>query len=155
MTGMDVFYWLFNMSIAAAITGLPVMLLRQIKRLPRRLSVFLWLIPFCRMVIPVGLASPYGLMSLISQVTGKTVVVFQSGEDVAFSAVNFTMAADQYFPITYKSTVLEQVFAAATVVWPVPPLAIGTAPLVLPRPNALRVPATVVWPVPPCAIAKG
>ena len=49
----DVFYWLFNMSITAAICGVPLLILRAFKRLPRRITVLLWLIPFIRMCVPI------------------------------------------------------------------------------------------------------
>ena len=98
----EVFYWVFNMSIAAAITGVIVMLVRLVKKIPRRLAVFLWVIPFFRMTIPLGLSSPYSLMSLLSRITTKTIVVYQPADDVSFSMMNYVMAADSYFPITYK-----------------------------------------------------
>lgn len=118
------FYWLFNMSITAAITGVLVMLVRRIQKIPRRLTVFLWLIPFFRMVIPLGLNSPYSLMSLISRITTKTIVVFQPTEEIAFSMTNSVMAADSYFPVTYSSSILEKVFGAASVIWMIVFLAI-------------------------------
>lgn len=113
----EVFYWVFNMSITAAITGSVVMLIRMIRRLPRRLTVFLWLIPFFRMIIPLELSSPYSLMSLLSRITTKTVVVYQPSADVSFSMMNSVMAAESYFPITYKVNMLEQVFKAASLIW--------------------------------------
>lgn len=118
------FYWLFNMSITAAITGVLVMLVRRIQKIPRRLTVFLWLIPFFRMVIPFGLNSPFSLMSLISRITTKTIVVFQPTEEIAFSMTNSVMAADSYFPVTYRSSILEKVFGAASVIWMIVFLAI-------------------------------
>ncbi|MBP3305672.1 MAG: M56 family metallopeptidase [Oscillospiraceae bacterium] len=111
------FYWIFNMSIAAAITGVLIMLVRLVKRIPRRLAVFLWLIPFLRMTIPFGLSSPYSLMSLLSGITTKTIVVYQPTDNVAFSMMNSVMAADSYCPITYKVNSLEKVFGAASVIW--------------------------------------
>lgn len=45
----EVFYWIFNMSITAAVTGVFIMLVRLVKKIPRRLVVFLWAIPFLRM----------------------------------------------------------------------------------------------------------
>lgn len=70
----EAFYWIFNMSITAAITGVLIMLVRLINKIPRRLTVFLWIIPFLRMTVPFGLNSPYSLMSLISKITTKTIV---------------------------------------------------------------------------------
>lgn len=113
----EVFYWIFNMSITAAVTGVLIMLVRLVKKIPRRLTVFLWLIPFLRMTIPFGLNSPYSLMSLLSQITTKTIVVYQPTDDVAFSMTNSVMAADDYFPITYKENILETVFGVASVIW--------------------------------------
>ena len=57
---------------------------------------------FLRMVFPLGLNSPYSLMSLLSKITTKTIVVYQPADNVAFSMMNSVMAADTYFPTTYK-----------------------------------------------------
>ena len=113
----EIFYWIFNMSITASVTGLFVMLIRLIKKLPKRLTVFLWLIPFFRMTVPFGLNSPYSLMSLLSKITTKTVTVYRPAEDVVFSMTNSVMAAESYFPITYKVNILERVFGTASVIW--------------------------------------
>lgn len=120
----EVFYWIFNMSITAALTGVLIMLVRLIKRIPRRLTTFLWIIPFLRMTIPLGLDSPYSLMSLLSKITTKTVVVFQPTADISFSMMNSVMAANSYFPITYKANILENIFSVASVIWAVVALAI-------------------------------
>lgn len=120
----EVFYWVFNMSITAAITGTFVVLIRKIRKIPRRLTVLLWLIPFFRMTVPFGLNSPYSLMSLLSRITTKTVVVYQPTDGVSFSMMNSVMAADSYFPITYKVNALEQVFKTACVIWVIAFLAI-------------------------------
>lgn len=113
----EVFYWIFNMSITAAITGVLIMLIRLVKKIPKRLTVFLWLIPFFRMAIPFGLNSPYGLMALLSRITTKTIVIYQLTDGVAFSVTNSVMAADSYFPIIYKVNLLKQVFSVASVLW--------------------------------------
>lgn len=120
----EVFYWIFNMSITATITGVLIMLVRLIKKIPRRLTVFLWIIPFLRMTFPFGLNSPYGLMSLLSKITTKTIVVYQPTDDIAFSMINSVMAADTYFPITYKTNILDTIFCVASVVWIIVSLAI-------------------------------
>lgn len=113
----EIFYWVFNMSIMAAITGVLVMLIRLAKKLPRRLMVVLWAIPFLRMTVPFGLNIPYSLMSLLSKITTKTIVVYQPTDDVGFSMTNCAMAADTYFPITYKVNILENIFKVASVIW--------------------------------------
>ena len=120
----EVFYWIFNMSITSALTGLLVMLVRLVKQIPRRLTTFLWIIPFLRMTVPLGLDSPYSLMSLLSKITTRTVVVFQPTDDISFSMMNSVMAANSYFPITYKVNILENIFSVASVIWAVVALAI-------------------------------
>lgn len=120
----EVFYWIFNMSITAAITGVLIMLVRVIKKIPRRITAFLWVIPFLRMAFPFGLNSPYSLMSLLSKITTKTIVVYQPTDDIAFSMMNSVMAANTYFPITYKVNCLEKIFGVASVIWIIVSLAI-------------------------------
>lgn len=112
----EIFYWIFNMSITAAITGIIVMLIRLVKRIPRRITIFLWIIPFLRMVFPLGLNSKYSLLSLISQITTKTIIVYRPG-GINFSMTNMVMAADSYFPISYKKDMLAQVFHIASIIW--------------------------------------
>ena len=113
----EVFYWIFNMSITSSITGIIVLLVRLIKKVPRRISVFLWVIPFLRMIFPFGINSRYGLMSLLSKLTTKTIIIYQPTDDIAFSVMNCIMAADTYFPITYKINLLDNIFNIASVVW--------------------------------------
>ena len=82
----EIFYWIFNMSIAATICMVPVLLLRLIKKIPRRIFIWLWLVPFIRMCIPVGISSKYGIMSLLSKFTTKTVTLIEIS---IFSIVSF------------------------------------------------------------------
>ena len=112
------------MSITAALTGVLIMLVRLIKGIPRRMTTFLWIIPFLRMTIPLGLDSPYSLMTLLSKITTKTIVVFQPTDKISFSMMNSVMAANSYFPITYKVNILETIFSVASVIWAVVALAI-------------------------------
>ena len=120
----EVCYWLINMSIVASFMGLIVMLLRKIRFIPRRVSVFLWITPFLRMTVPVGLNSPYSLMSLVSRFTTRTVTVYQPSDDIAFSFSNSIRAAESYSPITYKVNILGTVFSVAGMIWIVVSLAL-------------------------------
>lgn len=113
----EVFYWLFNMSITAVLAGLLVLFIRRIKRIPRRFVVFLWAVPFLRMMIPVGMNSPWSLMTLLSKAAAKTVVVYQKTEGAALSMMNVVRAADAYFPVTYRENTLEQVFTVSGMIW--------------------------------------
>ena len=120
----EVFYWVFNMSIVAGLMTLILALIRTAKRFPRRMTMILWLIPALRMTVPLGLSSPYSLMSLLSRITTKTVVVYQPAQEFIFTMTNCTMAASGYFPITYKTNILQDVFATASVVWVIVTLSI-------------------------------
>ena len=115
----EVFYWVFNMSIAASVAGVVILLLSKIRRIPRRIIAFLFVIPFLRMWIPIAMGSKYSFMSFISKITTKTVakmvVVYESSRD--FSLMNHVMAADTYFPVIYKTSLLENLFRIAAIVW--------------------------------------
>jgi len=113
----DIFYWILNMSIMASLAAGIIVLIRQIKRIPRRISVFLWFIPFLRFMFPLGINSPYSLMTLVSKLSTKTVIVYEPVEGVDFSMTNFVIAADSYFPITYKVDILEDIFRIGSVIW--------------------------------------
>ena len=119
----EIFYWIFNMSIAATICVMPLLLLRLIKKIPRRIFIWLWLVPFIRMCIPVGISSKYGIMALLSKFTTKTVTIVQIGDDSALTMMNIVTGANSYFPITYKVNLLEDLFNIASVVWLVVALA--------------------------------
>ncbi len=113
----ELFYWLFNMSLTAIVTGTVVMLIRQVRRIPRRITVLLWFAPFLRMIFPFGMSNPWSLMSLLSQLTTKSIPVFQIPDGPYFTAVNHIMAADQYFPLVYKAHFLEGIFSIASILW--------------------------------------
>lgn len=119
------------MSIVASFMGLIVMLIRKIRFIPHRVSVFLWIIPFLRMVVPVGINSPYSLMSLVSRLTTKTVTVYQPSDDLAFSVSNTIRAAESYSPVTYKADFLETVFYVTGFIWIVGTLALLIALTIL------------------------
>ncbi len=113
----EIFYWVFNMSIATAVCGLAVLLIRCVKKIPRRVAVWLWLIPFIRTCVPVGITGKYGLMSFISRFTTKTVTIYPITDDTAFTMMNSVMGANGYFPITYKVDLLGSVFRIGGCVW--------------------------------------
>ena len=123
-------YWIINMSIVASLMGLIVMLIRKIRFIPRRVSVFLWIIPFLRMVLPVGLNSPYSLMSVFSRLT-RNVTVFKPSDDISFSISNSIRAADSYTPFRFKSNGLNTVFTVTGFIWIVAALALLIALTIL------------------------
>jgi beta-lactamase regulating signal transducer with metallopeptidase domain len=113
----EMFYWVLNISIIGSVMGIILLLLRKIKKLPRFTVYLLWAIPLLRFWIPFGIANQYSLLNLLSKFTTKTVVVFKGVSE--FTMTNSIMAANSYFPIEYKTNVLENVLSVASVVWAV------------------------------------
>ncbi len=113
----EVFYWIFNMSISGAICGAAILILRCIKAIPRRVIRILWLIPLIRMCVPFGVTAKYGLMSLLTKFTAISVPVHEIRPDLTFAYMNHIGAAEEYFPLTYKISRLDEVFSTASVVW--------------------------------------
>ena len=109
------FYWVLNLSILGGIAGLVVLSLRKIKALPRFAVYVLWVLPLLRLWLPFGIASKYSLLSLISRFTTNTVVIRE--EFPQLTMTNSIMAADSYFPVEYKTRLLENVFSVASEVW--------------------------------------
>lgn len=120
----DIFYWALNMSLSASLTGGIVLLLRCIKRIPRRIICILWAIPLIRLIIPVGLSGKYSLMSFISRFTTRTVTVYEKPH---LTSMNYIMAAEKYFPIEYKVNILEDVMNIGFFVWVTVAVALMTA----------------------------
>lgn len=111
----EAFYWILNMSVTASLAGAVLLLLRKIKKLPRRLIFILWAVPFLRMWMPVSIGSRYGLMGFLARAGIRTVTVYEKSE--AFTAMNCVGAAESYFPVVYKINVLEKIFNGAFIVW--------------------------------------
>lgn len=112
---VDMFYWVLNISIIGSGAGLIVLILRRVKKLPRFALYMLWAIPLLRLWIPFGIANKYSLLSLISKITTRTVVVWKEVPRVTMS--NFIMGANSYFPIVYRTSFLESILGVASVVW--------------------------------------
>ncbi len=115
----EIFYWVLNMSIVGGAAGLIILGLRKIRPLPRSLVYLLWVIPLLRFWAPVSPSESYSLMTLISRFTSKTVVVYEPEVLSPLVATNLVMAADAYFPVEYKTGMLESVFFFASLVWAV------------------------------------
>lgn len=111
----EVFYWILNMSITASLTGLILLLLRKIRKIPGQLIFVLWVIPFLRMWVPVSIGSKYGLMDILSRAGIRTVMVYEGQTPI--TTMNSIGAADSYFPVIYKAEILSRIFGAAFVFW--------------------------------------
>lgn len=110
----EIFYWALNISIIGGITGLMVLVLRRIRKLPRFTIYLLWTLPLIRLWIPFGISNPLSFLNILSRYTTKTVIVWNNPQ---FSIANSIQAANNYFPIVYKTSLLENVFRVASLVW--------------------------------------
>lgn len=116
----DIFYWLFNMSIVASLSGAVILLFRRVRRIPRRLIALLWAIPCIRMWVPFGIGGRYGLMSLLNALRyrSRTVYIYRSGDRAVVTMSNSAGATvDGIVPLTYREDLLRDLFRVAGIVW--------------------------------------
>ena len=115
----DIFYWLLNMSITGIFTGIIILLIRRIKHIPRRICHILWMLPFLRLVLPLGLSHPYSIMNLLSKLSTRTRIIHLTPPDAAFnvSMTNHMAFAENYFPIVHKTNLLADIFNVASLIW--------------------------------------
>lgn len=114
----EIFYWTLNISIIGGLTGLIILILRKVKKLPRFAVYLLWILPLIRLWVPFGIANKYSLLNLLSKVSTKTVVLWEKTTLVhEFSMTNSIQAAESYFPITYKTDLLRSIFGYASLIW--------------------------------------
>lgn len=111
----EIFYWAINLSVLGNLCGIVLLCIRKIKVMPKFAVYLLWSIVGLRLCLPFGVANKYSLLSFISKITTKTVPVDIVGIDLSFS--NFIMGADSYFPIKYKTDLIEKVFEIGGMVW--------------------------------------
>jgi beta-lactamase regulating signal transducer with metallopeptidase domain len=94
-----------------------VLLLRRIKRIPRFFVYLLWAVPLFRLWMPFGISGKFSLMTLIAKITTRTVIAYEPEGLPPVAAANFVQAANEYFPIVYKTNVLASVFQVAALIW--------------------------------------
>jgi len=113
-----IFYWVINISILGSAAGLIVLLLRRIRMLPRFVVYLLWMLPFIRLWMPIGLANKYSLFNLISKYATKTVIVW---EEISWlpelTTTNFLQIATRYSPMMYKTNLFKDIFNIAGMIW--------------------------------------
>lgn len=110
----DIFYWILNMSLHGGLLCLLVLLLRRIKRLPRGFVYSLWVLPFLRLVLPLGLNSPLSIMRLLERLGTRRVSMSRSE---FFSIMNSVTLAGSYDPVTYETNVLTGLMETLALVW--------------------------------------
>jgi len=133
-----VFYFVLNMSIASCFVIAALLLVRQIRPLPRRVIYPLWGLAFFRLVTPFAFPTGWSLFNFTGGLVKRLITVetitqgrapAQGSEDLW--AMNMIGAAEQYAPIEYKTESLRQVFTTASAVWAVVAAAALIAALIL------------------------
>ncbi len=115
----ELFYWVMNMSIIGSAVICVIAAIGRIKIIPRRAMSVLWVLPFLRLWIPIGLRSGLSVMNFIDKARIKTVTVYESVivPEVRMSSANAIGGARVYFPIEYKTDILEKVFDISGGIW--------------------------------------
>ena len=133
-----VFYLILNMSVASCFVIATLLLIRQIKPLPRRVVYPLWGLAFFRLVMPFTLPTSWSLFNYtgglvkrlitVETVTMGTIPVQELynpntvnsipvQESYELYTMNFFGAAQQYAPIEYRTESLRQIFTLSSVIW--------------------------------------
>ena len=107
-----VFYFVLNMSVASCFVIAVLLLIRQIRPIPRRVIYPLWTLALLRLVLPFTLTSSLSLFNFTGALVKRQITV-----GTGLAAMNTVGAAERVAPMTYKTESLRQVFLAASVVW--------------------------------------
>ena len=118
----DVFYWVLNLSLHGGLVCLLLWLLRLIRPIPRRTIYPLWLGAALRLTVPFAPAVPWSFMALIRQL-GAREVAPPASFPMYVTTVNSIQAAQSYYPITYRTDALKELFETCALVWVIGALA--------------------------------
>ncbi|MGB4661242.1 MAG: M56 family metallopeptidase [Mobilitalea sp.] len=110
----DCVYWLMNMSIAGSIGCISILLIRKFLHIPRKYIRILWLVPIIRFLVPIGIMGRFSIMNLLSGYAVKTIII---NNDMQVATSNYLQQANEYFPIVYKSNILEHLFTISFYIW--------------------------------------
>jgi beta-lactamase regulating signal transducer with metallopeptidase domain len=149
------------MSIAACIVIAALLLIRQIRFLPKRVVYPLWGLAFYRLIMPFSLPTSWSLFNFtgglvkrlitvetftyqINSTPGPNLDPFRIFNNATFPVVqnqisssrdlymmNSIGAAQQYSPIMYKTETLRQVFTTGAVIWAIIAIAAIIAAVIL------------------------
>ena len=108
---VTVFYFMLNMSIASCFVIIMLLLVRQIRPLPRRVVYPLWSLGFFRLIMPFTIPTSWSLFNFTGGLVKKVV-----GIDPV-STMNMIGAVERYAPLEYKTHILQQVFTISSVIW--------------------------------------
>lgn len=121
----DVFYFVLNMSITAALLVTALLLIRAVfgRWIPKQVQYLLWSAVLFRLLVPVSIPSELSLFNLFSGSLTKAVPVSARPEVLPdmnlpeLSTLNSIQAADSYFPLAYKSSGWTAIFNVSGWIW--------------------------------------
>ncbi len=123
----EIVYWLLNMSLLASVAGLVIIVLRRIRKLPRRFIYILWSIPFLRFILPFAFTWDFSFFRLLDHFRYATVVFWKpipsTNINLQLAASNYMGAADfknNYIyraPFQFKTDLLGDIFHTAFWIW--------------------------------------
>ena len=118
------FYFILNMSISSCFIIAALLVIRQIRPLPRRVVYPLWLLAFFRLVVPFGLPTRWSLFNFTGGLVKRLITVESIAQgassvydSVQWSAMNYIGAAEQYIPVEYRTQSLRNVFTTGAFIW--------------------------------------
>ncbi|MCL1828808.1 MAG: M56 family metallopeptidase [Oscillospiraceae bacterium] len=119
-----VFYFILNMSITSSFVIAALLIIRQIRPLPRRVIYPLWALAFFRLVTPFALSTSLSLFNFTGGLVKRLITVETVSHGTVpvpvserIWAMNLIGAAEEYAPVEYKTEALRQVFTTAAVIW--------------------------------------
>ncbi len=110
------FYFVINMSMSGSIVILLLLIIRQIKLIPRNLIYAFWFVALVRMMMPFAMSSSLSMFNYLSGLIKRLIPVgtlFHAN----FTASNYFNAALSYKPMEYKTQRLEWVFDISSDIW--------------------------------------
>lgn len=134
----NVFYYILNMSLSSILVIAALMLVRQIKPLPRRIVYPLWILAFFRLIFPFALSTRWSLFNYTGKLVKRLITVETIIQDTApiqgldkWSTMNMIGAAQRYAPIEYKTESLNWIFTISSYIWAIIAIAALIAACVL------------------------
>ena len=115
-----VFYYTLNMSLTSCFVITPLLLVRLIRPLPKRIIYPLWTLAFLRLIVPFAPSASWSLFNFTGGLV-KRLVTVESFNKMPITAdlamMNSIGAAESYIPVTYKTESLRQIFMTGSVIW--------------------------------------
>lgn len=116
----SVFYFVLNMSITAALIVTVLLIVRLLfgRWIQRTFIYYMWGIVLFRLLMPVSVSNRFSLINFINGRITKPVAIPKTSEAMLnISTLNSVQAANRYFPLEYKSSMMESVFVLSGLVW--------------------------------------